>query len=161
MKEVKTNAVRKLESLKIQFREYHFDTDTAVSGEEVAAILSLDARKVFKTLVTRGKSGNYYVFMVPVLQELDLKKAACAVKEKNIEMIKSKELLPLTGYVHGGCSPVGMKKFFKTTVHETAADFETIVFSGGKIGYQIELSLTDLSKAIELSTADIIKEEVK
>ena len=97
--------------------------------------------------------------MVPVKKELDLKKAASVVKEKNIEMIKSKELLPLTGYIHGGCSPVGMKKFFKTTVHNTAQDFDTIIFSGGKIGYQIELSLTDLSKAIQLSTADIIKEE--
>ena len=159
MKEVKTNAVRKLEGLKIKFKEYHFDTETAVSGEEVAKILSLDADRVFKTLVTVGKSGNHYVFMVPVKKELDLKKAAAAVKEKNIEMIKSKELLPLTGYVHGGCSPVGMKKFFKTTVHNTALQFDTIIFSGGKIGYQIELGLSELSKAIELNTADIIREE--
>ncbi|MCQ2462612.1 MAG: Cys-tRNA(Pro) deacylase [Clostridia bacterium] len=159
MKEVKTNAVRKLESLKINFKEYHFDTETAVSGEEVAKILSLDADRVFKTLVTVGKSGNHYVFMVPVKKELDLKKAAVAVKEKNIEMIKSKELLTLTGYVHGGCSPVGMKKFFKTTVHDTAQHFDTIIFSGGKIGYQIELGLSELSKAIELNTADIIREE--
>lgn len=112
---------------------------------------------MFKTLVTRGKTGSYYVFMVPVAEELDLKKAAKAVGEKSIEMIKSKELLPLTGYIHGGCSPIGMKKFFRTTIHETADKYETIFFSGGRIGFQIEMPYADLAKAIRIETADIIK----
>lgn len=105
-----------------------------------------------------GKSGNHYVFMIPVAKELDLKKAAKAVGEKNVEMIKSKELLPLTGYIHGGCSPVGMKKFFTTTIDETAKNFPTIMFSGGAIGMQVETSLSELSKVIRFSTADLTKE---
>lgn len=97
--------------------------------------------------------------MIPVAEELDLKKAAKAVGEKSIEMIKSKELLPLTGYIHGGCSPIGMKKFFTTTIHKTAADYETIFFSGGRIGFQIELAFSDLQKAIKIQTADIISSD--
>ena len=112
---------------------------------------------MFKTLVTVGKSGNHYVFMVPVAQELDLKKAAAAVNEKNIEMIKSKELLPLTGYVHGGCSPIGMKKAFITTIDMSAQQYEQIIFSAGKIGRQVEIATADLSKVIRLNYADIIK----
>lgn len=121
-------------------------------------MLGQEPDKVFKTLVTQGKSKNYYVFMVPVAEELDLKKAAKAVGEKSIEMIKSKDLLPLTGYVHGGCSPIGMKKFFRTTIHETAPLYDTIFFSGGRIGFQIELPFTDLEKVIRVECADIIKE---
>ena len=113
---------------------------------------------VFKTLVTVGKSGNHYVFLLPVNKELDLKKAAKSVGEKNVEMIKSKDLLPLTGYIHGGCSPIGMKKFFKTVIHETASKFDKILFSGGKIGYQVEVSLQDLSKVIKYDLADIVVE---
>ena len=112
---------------------------------------------MFKTLVTVAKSGTHYVFLVPVAEELDLKKAAAIVGEKAIDMLKSKDLLGLTGYVHGGCSPIGMKKFFKTTIHCSASDFETIIFSGGKIGLQIELSLENLAKAISYKLADIIK----
>ena len=108
-----------------------------------------DANKVFKTLVTVGKTGNHYVFLVPV------KKAAKAVNEKKIEMIKSKELLPLTGYIHGGCSPIGMKKFFKTTIHSTAENYDTIMFSAGKIGYQVETSLNSLKKVIRFDLEDI------
>ena len=112
---------------------------------------------VFKTLVTVGKSKKYYVFMLPVAKELDLKKAAKAVGEKSVEMIKSKELLPLTGYIHGGCSPIGMKKFFTTTNDTSAQNFNTIIFSAGKIGYQVEMSLGNLSKVIKFTLADIVE----
>ena len=154
----KTNAMRRLDALKIQYGQHYYDGEEALSGTEVAAVLGQDPGQCFKTLVTVGKTGQHYVFMVPVAAELDLKKAAKAVGEKSVEMIKSKELLPLTGYIHGGCSPIGMKKFFKTTVHETAVLYDTIIFSGGKIGYQIEIPLEDLQKVIELQTADVVKE---
>lgn len=154
----KTNAMRRLDALKISYKEHTYTDTDAISGVEVAAVLKQEPERVFKTLVTQGKNKNYYVFMVPVAEELDLKKAAKAVGEKSIEMIPSKELLPLTGYIHGGCSPIGMKKFFKTTIHETAPTFDTIFFSGGRIGFQIELPFSDLQKAITVQTADIIKE---
>ena len=154
----KTNAMRKLDAMKLSYREHTYTDTDAISGVEVAAVLGQEPDKVFKTLVTQGKSKNYYVFMVPVAEELDLKKAAKAVGEKSIEMIKSKDLLPLTGYVHGGCSPIGMKKFFRTTIHETAPLYDTIFFSGGRIGFQIELPFTDLEKVIRVECADIIKE---
>lgn len=154
----KTNAMRKLDAMKLSYREHTYTDTDAISGVEVAAVLGQEPAKVFKTLVTQGKSKNYYVFMVPVAEELDLKKAAKAVGEKSIEMIKSKDLLPLTGYVHGGCSPIGMKKFFRTTIHETAPLYDTIFFSGGRIGFQIELPFTDLEKVIRVECADIIKE---
>ena len=114
-----------------------------------------DENMVFKTLVTVSKSKQYYVFMIPVSKELNLKKCASVVNEKNVEMIPQKELLPLTGYVHGGCSPIGMKKFFKTTIHESAKGFETIFFSAGKIGCQIETSLDELSKVIRFECGDL------
>lgn len=153
----KTNAMRKLDALKLPYKEHTYTDTDAISGVEVASVLDQEAGRVFKTLVTRGKTGSYYVFMVPVAEELDLKKAAKAVGEKSIEMIKSKELLPLTGYIHGGCSPIGMKKFFRTTIHETADKYATIFFSGGRIGFQIEMPYADLAKAIRIETADIIK----
>lgn len=153
----KTNAMRKLDSMKIKYNEHYYTDTDAISGTEVAAVLGEDEAKVFKTLVTTGKTGNHYVFMVPVAEELDLKKAASAVREKSIEMLKSKDLLPLTGYVHGGCSPIGMKKVFRTVIHETAQNFDTVFFSGGKIGYQIELPSSDLEKVIKLEYADVIK----
>ncbi len=153
----KTNAMRKLDSMKISYLEhYYVDTD-AVAGVEIAAVLGEDPARVFKTLVTVGKSGAHYVFLVPVAEELDLKKAALAVGEKSIEMIKSKELLPLTGYIHGGCSPIGMKKFFRTTLHRSAEDFPTIFFSGGRIGFQIEMSAETLAKVIKFEYADLIR----
>ena len=123
---------------------------------DVAATMGQAPEKVFKTLVTVGKTGGHYVFMIPVAQELDLKKAAKAVGEKSIAMIPQKELLPLTGYIHGGCSPVGMKKQFPTAIHESAAEFDKIFFSGGKIGLQIEASPEDLKKLIPLQYADLI-----
>ena len=154
----KTNAMRKLDAMKIPFQEYTYEGDGTLTGVDVAAMLGQNADQVFKTLVTVGRTGEHYVFMIPVADELDLKKAAKAVGEKAVEMVKSKELLGLTGYIHGGCSPIGMKKFFRTTVHETAVLYDTIIFSGGKIGYQIELPLSDLEKVITLQTADVVTE---
>lgn len=153
----KTNVMRVLDSKKIKYEEHFYGDTEAISGVDVAEALGQQIEKVFKTLVTTGKTGNHYVFMVPVAEELDLKKAAKAVGEKSIEMLKSKDLLGLTGYVHGGCSPIGMKKFFKTTIHKTATEYDTIIFSGGKIGFQVELSFEDLKKVINISTEDIIK----
>ncbi len=155
--EHKTNVMRELDKLKIQYRHYcYVDTD-AISGIDVARVLNQNPSQVFKTLVTIGKSKKIYIFMVPVANELDLKKAAKSVGEKSIDMIKSKELLPLTGYIHGGCSPIGMKKIFTTVIDKSAEQFETIIFSAGKIGYQVEISLTNLSKVIRYSIEDIIE----
>ena len=153
----KTNAMRKLDSMKIKYKEHYYTESDALSGTEVASFLGESPEKVFKTLVTTGKSGNHYVFMVPSSGELDLKKAAAIAGEKSVEMLKSKELLPLTGYIHGGCSPIGMKKQFKTFINETAKDFDTIYCSGGKIGFQIELPAADLEKAVPLIYGDIVK----
>lgn len=153
--EDKTNVMRILDQKKIEYKEHTYLNTGAIGGQEVAEALGEDANKVFKTLVTVGKTGNHYVFLVPVNKELNLKKAAKAVNEKKIEMIKSKELLPLTGYIHGGCSPIGMKKFFKTTIHLTAENYDTIMFSAGKIGYQVETSLNSLKKVIRFDLEDI------
>lgn len=155
--ETKTNVMRILDKHRVSYKHYQYDAEQAVSGEEVAAILGENPDQVFKTLVTVAKSKKYYVFMLPVASELDLKKAAAAVKEKSVEMLKSKELLPLTGYVHGGCSPVGMKKFFTTTIDSSAQNFSSIIFSGGRRGSQIETSLEDLRKVICFSLADLIQ----
>ena len=154
----KTNAMRRLDALKIQYGQHYYDGEEALSGTEVAAVLGQDPGQCFKTLVTVGKTGEHYVFMVPVAAELDLKKAAKAVGEKSVEMIKSKELLPLTGYIHGGCSPIGMKKQFRTTIDSSAQTFATIIFSAGKIGYQVELDPNELLKLINAAKADIITE---
>lgn len=153
--EDKTNVMRILDQKKIEYKEHTYLNTGAIGGQEVAEALGEDANKVFKTLVTVGKTENHYVFLVPVNKELNLKKAAKAVNEKKIEMIKSKELLPLTGYIHGGCSPIGMKKFFKTTIHSTAENYDTIMFSAGKIGYQVETSLNSLKKVIRFDLEDI------
>ena len=152
----KTNVMRVLDSKKISYTEHYYGNTEAVSGMEVVTAPGQQPEKVFKTLVTTGKSGTHYVFMVPVAEELDLKKAAKTVGEKSIEMLKSKELLGLTGYIHGGCSPIGMKKYFETTIHKTAMEYDTIMFSGGKIGFQVELPLEDLKKVIKINVADII-----
>ena len=153
----KTNVMRILEQKKVKYQPHSYADTEAISGIEVAEVLGQDVSQVFKTLVTVGSTKRNYVFVIPVNKELDLKKAALAVREKKIEMIKTKELLPLTGYVHGGCSPVGMKKLFKTVVDETAAGQETIMFSAGKIGYQVEVSPADLKKVIEYEFADVTK----
>ncbi len=153
--EFKTNVMRMLDKLKINYKHYTYADTDAVSGVEVASVLGQNPSQVFKTLVTVSKSKKYYVFMIPVAEELDLKKAAMAVGEKSVEMLKSKELLPLTGYIHGGCSPVGMKKFFQTTIDKSAENLDTIIFSAGKIGYQIEMTLDDLKKVISIQTAEL------
>lgn len=153
--EEKTNVMRLLEGKKLKYKSYFYGDGEAISATEVAGFLGQNPERVFKTLVTVGKSGKNYVFVVPGCAELDLKKAAKAVREKSISMILSRELLPLTGYVHGGCSPIGMKKFFQTTIHMTAQNFETIFFSGGKIGAQVEMSLNELKKIIKFELADI------
>ncbi len=154
--EEKTNVMRLLDQKKIKYQSYHLDIAEALSGVEMARQLQKDPAQVFKTLVTVGKTNTNYVFVIPAPEELDLKKAAKAVGEKSIQMIKAKELLPLTGYVHGGCSPIGMKKAFKTTVHKTAADYDTVMFSAGKIGYQVEMNIQELSKLIRIQFADVI-----
>lgn len=151
----KTNAMRILDQKKVAYKEHTLGITEAVSGVEAATLLGVDESLVFKTLVTVGKSLEHYVFVVPVASELDLKKAAACVNEKNVEMVKSKDLLPLTGYVHGGCLPVGMKKFFKTTFDESAQNVDRIFFSGGRIGFQIETTLSELKKAINFQVKDI------
>ncbi len=153
--EIKTNAIRLLEQKKIPFTIHNYVDSGVISGMEVADVLGEDPERVFKTLVTVGKSGEHYVFVVPVNKELNLKKAAAASGEKNISMIKSKELLGLTGYIHGGCSPVGMKKFFRTFLDKSAENHQTIMVSGGKIGYQIEIAPGELGKVIRFTMEDI------
>lgn len=155
-KEEKTNVMRVLEAKKIAYNSHSYEQDPTLTGEQIAGILGEDPAHVFKTLVTQGKSGQYYVFAIPVAAELDLKKAAKVAGEKSIDMIKQKELLPLTGYVHGGCSPIGMKKAFPTWVHETATGYDRMFVSAGKVGFQIELAPADLLKAASCRTADLI-----
>ena len=157
MAHAKTNALRAIEAAGLPHRAITFDCDSALSGSEVAKLLGEDPDRVFKTLVTQAKSGEHYVFMVPVACELDLKKAAVVVNEKSVAMIKAKELLPLTGYVHGGCSPIGMKTHFRTTIDETAQLYDSILFSGGRIGCQVEMAPGDLGSLVELTYADITK----
>ena len=152
----KTNVMRILDQKKIEYKSHTYEADPTLTGEQIAGILGEDPDKVFKTLVTRGKTGAYYVFVVPVKAELDLKKAAKASGEKSIEMIKQKELLPLTGYVHGGCSPIGMKKQFKTFIHETAIQYDKVFVSAGRVGCQIELKPEDLITVVGIEARDIV-----
>lgn len=151
----KTNVMRILEQRKVKYVSHSYVESDAISGMEVATVLGQNPKQVFKTLVTVGKSGQYFVFLVPVCSELDLKKAADAVEEKYVEMIKTKELFSVTGYIHGGCSPIGMKKSFTTTIDISAKDFNTIIFSAGKIGYQVQLSLIELAKVLNFQLSDI------
>lgn len=152
----KTNAMRILDAAKLPHQIYTYDCEEAISGIEVAQQLDEDPDHVFKTLVVQGKSGEHYVFMVPVAQTLDLKKAAKACGEKAVSMIKSRDLLPTTGYIHGGCSPIGMKKQFPTFCDETCILFDTIIFSGGRIGTQIEMSFDDLLKVVSVTPCDLV-----
>ncbi len=155
----KTNVMRILDQKKISYEPLSYETETAMSAVEVAERLGIPVDLVYKTLVTVGKTGQHYVFVIPGAKELDLKKAAAAVREKNIEIVKSKDLLPLTGYIHGGCSPIGMKKFFPTTVDRSAEVLEQFYFSAGKIGFQVRLAPKDLAKVIRFSFADLCTEE--
>ncbi len=154
-KQEKTNAMRLLEQKRIEYKVHDYTKSGAIAGEEVARVLGENPEEVFKTLVTIGKTKQNYVFLVPVCKELNLKKAAAAVGEKNIEMIKSKDLLGLTGYIHGGCSPIGMKKVFPTVIDSSGESFEKLLFSGGKIGIQIEVGTKDLEKVLKFKFADV------
>ena len=153
--DTKTNVMRLLEQADIPYEQHTYADTDAISGIEVANVLGQNPEQVFKTLVAVGKSGDHYVFVIPVSTELDLRKAAKAVNEKSVEMIKSKELLPLTGYIHGGCSPIGMKKAFPTFLDASALSQPTICFSAGKIGAQIEMEPTLLMTFISAQTADL------
>ena len=155
-KEEKTNVMRTLDQKKIPYTAFSYDPNGPIDGVSVAAETGLDAAGVFKTLVTKGASGAYYVFDIPVAENLDLKKAAKAVGEKSIAMLPQKELLPLTGYVHGGCSPVGMKKQFPTVFHETVNELDLIAVSAGKIGHQVQVKPDDLLKLLRAKTADVV-----
>lgn len=158
-KEEKTNVMRVLEAKKIAYESHTYEPDATMSGEEIAGILGEDPAKVFKTLVTQGKTGQYYVFVIPVAAELDLKKAAKTAGEKAIAMIKQKDLLSLTGYVHGGCSPIGMKKAFPTWIHETAQECERMFVSAGRVGFQVELAPADLLRAANCRYGNLIIDE--
>ena len=157
-KDEKTNVMRLLDQHAIPYTAHTYPADGPIDGVSVAAFLGQDLEQVFKTLVTKGASGNYYVFDIPVAENLDLKKAARAVGEKSIAMIPQKELLPLTGYIHGGCSPVGMKKLFPTVFHETVVLFDTICVSAGKVGAQVEVAPGDLMTLLGAKSADVTAE---
>ena len=159
-KDEKTNVMRLLEQKKIPYipHTYPHEEGEAVDGVTVAALLGQDPGRVFKTLVTKGASGGYYVFDIPVAESLDLKKAAKAVGEKSIAMLPAKDLLPLTGYVHGGCSPVGMKKLFPTVFHESCLNCETMMVSAGRIGFQVEAKPADLMALVRACSADLVTE---
>ncbi|MBS5945720.1 MAG: Cys-tRNA(Pro) deacylase [Peptoniphilus harei] len=154
----KTNAMRILESENINFEIIEYSTKDGIGGVDVAEKLGEDKNRVFKTLVTEAKDGEHFVFVVPVSSELDLKKAAKASNSKKIEMIPQKKLLPLTGYVHGGCSPIGMKKYFKTFIDSSAEDLDFFYVSGGKVGMQIKVNPKELISALDGEFSDIKKE---
>lgn len=157
MAELKTNVMRILDKEKIKYNHYQYPHGKeAVDGVSVAKLLNQNPDCVFKTLVTHG-AGGYFVFVVPVALELDLKKAARAVGEKSVEMIHVKDINKVTGYIRGGCSPIGMKKLYKTVIHNSALDLQNIIVSAGKIGYQIELAPSDLISLVGAQTADIVK----
>lgn len=155
-KQDKTNCMRVLESKKIPYTPHLYEADPSLSGEDIAGILQEPPSQVFKTLVTVGRPQKYYVFVVPVNAELNLKKAAAAVGEKSVSMIPQRDLLPLTGYVHGGCSPIGMKKRFPSYIHQSAAGLSRIFVSAGRVGCQAELAPADLIRVAELIPADLV-----
>lgn len=156
----KTNAMRLLDAAGVKYEEFEYDASLGISGTDVARTLNEDVNMVFKTLVTETNKGEHFVFIVPVAMELDLKKAAKAAGAKKVDMLKQKDLLPLTGYVHGGCSPIGMKTKLKTFIDASAMDKEYIYVSGGKVGLQIKLSPEDLVKLTDATAIDIVKRAV-
>lgn len=156
-KEIKTNAMRILEYMKIPYQHYTYECDEFVDGLQIADMLSLPYEKVYKTLVTVGNSKNYFVFVIPIAEELDLKAAARSVGEKSVEMIHVKDINQITGYIRGGCTAVGMKKQFVTRIDNSALNQEKIIVSGGRIGSQLELLPQDLAKAARAEFADIIR----
>ena len=156
-KMLKTNAMRILDSNKINYEILMYESkDGKIDGVSVAAKIGIHEKYVFKTLVAHGSSKEVYVFVIPVAKELNLKEVAIITGEKKIEIIHVNDIMKYTGYIRGGCSPIGMKKFFKTVIDISAEDYDTIIFSAGKIGYQVEMSLSELSKVIRFTTADII-----
>ena len=152
---VKTNVMRLLEQKKVPYVHYTYESEGAISGVEVAALLQQNPAQVFKTLVTTGRSGAHYVFVIPVGAGLELKKAAKAVGEKSLEMLKQKDLLPLTGYVHGGCSPIGMKKRFPTYIHHSCMEHDAIYISAGVRGLQIRIAPQDLISFVGAEVGEI------
>ena len=155
-KEEKTNVMRVLEQKKIAYQSHSYEPDATMTGLQIAVLLGQEPSHVFKTLVTVGKPARYYVFVIPVESELDLKKAAAAAGEKSVSMIPQKELLPLTGYIHGGCSPIGMKKHFPTFIHQSAESLPAMCVSAGRVGFQIELAPADLLCAADAKLADLV-----
>lgn len=154
-KEAKTNAMRMLEKKKIPYEALSYECEEFIDGLHSAAQTGAPVDASFKTLVMQGKSKQYYVFVIPIAMEVDLKKAARAVSEKSVEMIHVKDITKITGYVRGGCSPLGMKKQFPTVIHETALDFEQIYVSGGRIGLSLKINPQQLADVIQASFADI------
>ena len=154
---MKTNVMRILDANKISYEVFEYEPNQKLTGNDIASILNENPKACFKTLITEAKSKEYYAFMVPVNEELDLKKAAKAVNEKNVAMIPFKDLLKVTGYVHGGCSPIGMKKQFKTVIDESALLFDSIYVSAGKRGYQVRLKVEDLVRASSAELCDVVK----
>lgn len=154
--EDKTMVMKMLDAKKIKYQAYSYDLPAETPGVEIAKALNENPKQVFKTLVTVGKTGKNYIFVIPVAEELDLKKAAKVVNEKKIDMLKSKDLLATTGYIHGGCSPIGLKKNFPIYINESIKEFDTIMFSAGKVGHQVQVALVDLPKIIRFNYADLI-----
>jgi len=155
-KEVKTNAMRMLDKNKIPYQTLTYECDEFVDGIHIADMLNQPYEKSFKTLVMQGKSKNYHVFVLPIAEEVDLKKAAKVVGEKSLEMVPVKEVLGVTGYIRGGCTSIGMKKLYNTVIHESAKELDEIIISGGRLGSQIFLNPLDLSKVTRGTFADII-----
>lgn len=154
-KETKTNAMRILETKKISFTTHTYECDEFIDGIQIADMLSLPYEKVYKTLVTQGNSKNYYVFVIPIAEELDMKKAARSVGEKSVAMLHVKDINAVTGYIRGGCTAIGMKKQYVTRIEEAAKELENIIVSGGKLGTQLELKPDDLLRASNAEYADI------
>ncbi len=155
-KTVKTNAMRILETLKVPYVEHTYECDEFIDAIRIADMLSLPHEKVYKTLVTQGSSRNYYVFVIPIAQELDMKKAARSVGEKSVAMLHVKDINRVTGYIRGGCTAIGMKKQYTTRIEQEAQKLEKIIVSGGRLGIQLELSPQDLARASDAEFADII-----
>lgn len=156
-KEIKTNAMRILESMKIPFAHHTYECDEFIDGLQIADLLGLPYEKVYKTLVTKGSGGNYFVFVIPVAKELDLKAAARSVGEKSVEMLPVRDINAVTGYVRGGCTAIGMKKRYVTRIDSGARDLEQVIVSGGRIGSQLELKPQDLARAAEAEFADLVR----
>ena len=156
-KEIKTNAMRILDRMKIPYTHYTYECDEFIDGMQIVEKLNLKPEQVYKTLVTTGKTGNHYVFMIPIEAEIDFKKAAKVVGEKSLEMLHLKDLTKVTGYVRGGCTAIGMKKQFPTVIQEDAKELEYMHVSGGKLGMQIRLAPQDLQKVAKAEFADVIR----